>query len=256
MSGASQRLAHGGKTIHGARVGMVMVDTVFPRMPGDFGNMVTWPFPVLVKIVRGFSPTKVTTLPAEEMMEPFALAAEELVAEGADGITSSCGFLSLVQEELRQRCGVPVGVSALMQVPFIERLLPPGKRVGVLTVSTQLLEERHLVAAGAGADTPLGGCENGSEFVRIFASDDQVEVDAAAAERDVLQAGDALMARHPEIGAVVLECTNLQPFTRALRDHIGVPVYDAYSFVCWFHAGLAPRDFGHPGSAPRPWRER
>ena len=49
--------------------------------------------------------------------------------------------------------------------------------------------------------------------------------------------------------------TNLQPFTRALRDYIGVPVYDAYSFVCWFHAGLVPRDFGHPGSALRPWRE-
>ena len=256
MAEASQRRATGGKTIYGASVGIVMVDTVFPRMPGDFGNMATWPFPVLVKVVHGYEPTKVTTLPAEEMVEPFAAAAEELVADGADGITTSCGFLSLVQEELRRRCGVPVAASALMQVPFIERLLPPGRRVGVLTVSTRLLEERHLVAAGAAADTPLGGCENGSEFVRIFTSDDQVEVDAEAAERDVLGAGDELMARHPEIGAVVLECSNLLPFTRALRDHIGVPVYDAYSFVCWFQAGLAPRDFGHPGSAPSPWRER
>jgi len=162
MAGVSQRRAYGGKTIHGARIGMVMVDTVFPRMPGDFGNMLTWPFPVLAKVVRGFNPTKVTTFSAEEMMEPFALAAEELVAEGVDGITSSCGFLSLVQGELRRRCGVPVAVSALMQVPFIERLLPPGKRVGVLTVSSQLLEERHLVAAGAAADSPLAGCEMGS----------------------------------------------------------------------------------------------
>ena len=79
---------------------------------------------------------------------------------------------------------------------------------------------------------------------------------AALAELDVLDAGQDLMSRHPEVGAVVFETHNLAPFASALRDSIGIPVFSVYSFFTWFHAGLAPRDFGHPGSAPRPWRER
>ena len=253
---SASRHAHGGKTIYGARVGILMLDTVLARIPGDIGNATTWPFPVLYKVVHAATPRRTYAEQEEWVIDAFVEAGQELVSDGADGLTTSCGFLSLFQDELAAKCGVPVAASSLMQVPFIERLLPPGKRVGVLTVSTRFLEERHLAAAGAAADTPLAGCENGSEFARVFTSDDRVEMDVAAAERDVLRAGDELMARHPEIGAVVLECTNLLPFAQALRERIDVPVYDAYSFVCWFHAGLAPRDFGHPGSAPLEFRER
>jgi hypothetical protein len=81
-------------------------------------------------------------------------------------------------------------------------------------------------------------------------------MDVAAAERDILDAGDALIARHPDVGAVLLECTNMVPYAGALRDRLRLPVYDIYSFVIWFHAGLSPRDFGHPGSSARAWRER
>jgi hypothetical protein len=81
-------------------------------------------------------------------------------------------------------------------------------------------------------------------------------MDVAAAEQDILEAGDALIERHPNAGAVLLECTNMVPYARALRERLRLPVYDIYSFATWFHAGLSPRDFGPPGSAPREWRER
>ena len=63
------------------------------------------------------------------------------------------------------------------------------------------------------------------------------------------------MRQHPDVGAVLLECTNMAPYARALREHLRLPVYDIVSFVTWFHAGLEPRDFGHPASGPRPWRD-
>ena len=104
-------------------------------------------------------------------------------------------------------------------------------------------------------DTPVAGTENGREFHRFIREND-VELDVAAAEQDLLDAGRDLVDRHPDVGAVVLECTNMVPYARSLSEALALPVYDIYSFVCWFHAGLAPRDFGHPGSAARPWRER
>ena len=86
--------------------------------------------------------------------------------------------------------------------------------------------------------------------------DEKHTLDAAAAEAEILDAGDALLAQHPDIGAIVLECTNMTAYARALSDHLRLPVFSIYSFVTWFQAGLAPRDFGPPGSGPREWRER
>src|SRR5438477_40838 len=130
-----------------------------------------------------------------------------------------------------------------------------GSRIGMLTVSAASLTNAHFIAAGADPKTPVAGTENGREFTRVML-DEKHTLDAAIAERDILDAGDALVSQHPDIGAVVLECTNMVPYARALSDHLLLPVYSIYTFVTWFHAGLAPRDFGPPGSGAREWRER
>ncbi|HZT89229.1 MAG TPA: aspartate/glutamate racemase family protein [Stellaceae bacterium] len=255
MNAGSPRIAHGGKTLYGARVGILMLETRFPRIPGDMGNGTTWPFPVLYKVVPGATPDRVVRHKSAGLVNAFLDAAAELVQRGADGITTTCGFLSLYQRELAAHVGVPVATSSLMQIPFIERLLPPGKRVGVLTVSAASLTPEHMIAAGADPATPVVGTDGGREFTRVMV-DDMPSLDAAAAERDILDAGEALVTAHPATGAVVLECTNMVPYARALSEHLRLPVFSIYSFVTWFHSGLAPRDFGPPGSSPREWRER
>ncbi len=232
-----------------------MLEARFPRIPGDMGNAETWPFPVLYKVVPGASPHRVVRDKAAGLLDQFLDAADELVRLGADGITTNCGFLSLYQREIAARAGVPVATSSLMQIPFIERLLPPGKRVGVLTVSAESLTAEHLTAAGADPRTPVAGTDGGREFTRVMLGNEE-RLDVAAAECDILDVGDALVAGHPDIGAILLECTNMVPYARALRERLGLPVFDIYAFVTWFHAGLVPRDFGPPGSAPRDWRER
>ena len=252
---AHPRLAHGGKAVYGARLGILMLEARFPRIPGDMGNATTWPFPVLYHVVRGASPQRVVRERAAGLLAPFVDAARELVRLGADGITSNCGFLSLFQAEIADAVGVPVAISSLMQVPLVDRLLPAGKRAGILTVDARALTREHLEKAGCAADTPVAGTDGGREFTRVLIGDEPT-LDVAAAEHDVVEAGAALAQRHPELGAIVLECTNMAPYARALRERVGVPVFDIYSFACWFHAGLAPRDFGPPGSAPREWRER
>ena len=255
MTNDISRIAHGGKTLYGARVGILMLETKFPRIPGDMGNGNTWPFPVLYKVVPGASPRRVVFDRAEGLLDGFLDAAAELVRLGADGITTTCGFLSLYQREIAAHVGVPVATSSLMQIPLLERVLPPNKRVGVLTVSAASLTPEHFIAAGADPETPVVGTDGGHEFTRVML-DDEERLDAAAAERDILDAGDALLAQHPETGAVLLECTNMVPYARALSDHLRLPVYSIYSFVAWFQAGLAPRDFGPPGAGSREWRER
>ncbi|WGF88081.1 aspartate/glutamate racemase family protein [Marinivivus vitaminiproducens] len=255
--GSSDRpqVALGGKAIYGARLGVLMLEARFPRIAGDMGNATTWPFPVLYRVVGGASPDRVVRHKAEGLLPAFLEAAQELVDLGADGITTNCGFLSLYQAEIAAHVRVPVATSSLMQIPFVERLLPPGKRVGVLTISASTLTAEHLRAAGADPGTPVFGTEGGTEFSRVILGD-VPRLDVDAAERDILQAGRELVGAHPDIGAIVLECTNMTPYAAALRHEVNRPVFDIYSLITWFHAGLRPRGFeqGFHDARPEPAR--
>lgn len=239
----------GAKTVHGARVGILTLETKFPRIVGDVGNAGTWPFPVMYKVVRGATVQRVILEKGKGLGPGFLEAAEELVRDGADGITTTGGFLSIFQQELAAHVGVPVASSSLMQIPLAQALLPPNKRVGVLTVQGERLGPDHLVAAGAPGDTPVIGTEKGTELTRVIVNG-ITELNVAKAEADVLQAGREMMERHPDVGALVLECHNMAPYSWRLQRELNVPVYDVYTFVKWFHSGLAPRNFGHTTTDP------
>ena len=239
----SPSIARGGKSIYGAPLGILMLEARFPRIPGDMGNGETWPFPVLFQVVRGASPEKVVLLGARGLLPDFIAAAQELVDLGAEAITTNCGFLSLFQAELAAAVKVPVATSSLLQVPWVQAMLPPGKRVGVITVSRASLTQAHLAAAGVPPDVPVEGTEDGREFFRVLIKAEKQDMDVALAEQDILDAGRRLVARHPEVGAIVLECTNMPPYAAALRAALGLPVYDIYTLVNWFHGGLRPRRF-------------
>jgi hypothetical protein len=237
------RIARGGKAIYGAPLGILMLEARFPRIPGDMGNGTTWPFPVLYRVVSGASPEKVVLNGAAGLLPDFIDAAKDLVRLGAEAITTNCGFLSLFQKEIAAAVAVPVATSSLMQVPWVQATLPPGKRVGLVTVSGSTLTPAHLEGAGVPLDTPLVGTEHGKEFFRVLIKAEKDDMDVAQAERDVVDAGKQLVAKNPDVGAIVLECTNMPPYAAALQAEVGLPVYDIYSMITWFHAGLRPRVF-------------
>ncbi len=212
-----------------------MLDTAFPRVPGDAGNPATWPFPVRTKVVRDASPERVVRGRAEGLVDAFVAAGRELAAEGAAAIITTCGFLALHQRALAERLPVPFASSALMQLPLLERLLAGGRRPGVLTIDAAALTRAHLLAVGADPETPVVGVDPDGEFVRTFLGN-WPTLDVAAAERELLAAGDRLAAHHADLGAVVLECANMPPYGAALRARLGLPVYDVVSLGRWLYA--------------------
>ncbi|QFT31360.1 hypothetical protein FIV00_12780 [Labrenzia sp. THAF82] len=235
-------IAIGGKTVYGASVGILMLEARFPRIPGDMGNAQSWPFPVLYKVVRGASPERVVRQQAGGLIDAFIDAARELVADGVDGITTNCGFLSLVQDELSKAVPVPVVTSSLQQVSMVNRLMPTGKRAGVLTISGSTLTQAHLDAAGVPSETPIGTTEGLSEFTRAIL-DNELTLNVDAARNDNVQAALALKDTHPDLGGIVLECTNMCPYADDIAKATDLPVWSMISFVEWFQSGLSPRRF-------------
>jgi Asp/Glu/hydantoin racemase len=219
-----------------------MLETQFPRIPGDIGNATTWPFPVQFRVVRSATPELVVRNDARELAGLFIEAAKDLVASGCDGITTNCGFLSIVQDKLAEAVPVPVATSSLMQVPMVKAMLPAGKRVGILTISKETLTPAHLNAARVPADTPIVGTEGGRAFTRDILGD-APEIDFTACRLDMLDAARQLVSDHADIGAIVLECTNMTPYAADVRKLTGLPVFSIYSFIHWFQQALVPDRF-------------
>jgi len=219
-----------------------MLETRFPRIPGDVGHGETWPFPVMLRKILGASVHRVVNQGAEGLVEAFVEAGLDLVAQGADGITTSCGFMALHQQTLKARLPVPVATSSLLQVQMVNSLLGGGKRAGVVTANRASLSEAHLKAVHVPSDTPIAGLEDSEEFARVILGDETV-LDVEKASEEVTQAALRLQQEHPEVGALVLECTNMAPYAPRLRQVTGLPVYSIYSMILWFQAGLQPRVF-------------
>lgn len=232
----------GGKPVYGASVGILMLEAQFPRIPGDMGNAATWPFPVHYKVVRSATPDRVVRNGAEGLLGTFLDAARELVADGVDGVTTNCGFLALFQEELAAALPVPVATSSLMQVALVNRLLGGGKRAGILTISGSTLTSRHLEKAGVPEGTPIETTEGGREFTRAIL-DNELYLDVEAARQDNVEAAEKLVRDNPDVGAIVLECTNMVPYAANIRQATGLPVFSIETFVRWFQASLVPRRF-------------
>ncbi len=224
-------------------LGILMLDTRFPRIEGDIGNARSFDFPVIFRRMEGIGSADAVTAHPDR---PRVLAALEanaraLADEGVIGLSTSCGFLALYQDDLSALSPVPVATSALLH---IKRLAEQrvGKRVGVLTASARNLTPAHFAAVGAPTDTPFVGLPEDSSFARTFIGN-ATTLDRDLVEREVVAATRDLLARHPGIDAIVFECTNLPPYKKAVQDAAGLPVFDVIDLLKDFYAGLdAPQN--------------
>ncbi len=222
-------------------LGILALETSFPRVTGDVGAPATFAFPVRIATVRGASVDAVVHRPRAALLHDFVAAGRELAAGGCAGIVTTCGFLARWQRALADALPVPVMTSALLLVPVVARTLPHGRRVGIVTYAAAELAPDVLDGAGVPRDTPIAGVDPCGYFARTIGGG-AATLDRARMAGDTVAAARGLVAAHPEVGALVLECANMPPYAAAVRSAVGVPVVDAAQAFAWFHASLAGYD--------------
>lgn len=202
-------------------LGIVMLDTRFPRPPGDIGHPETFARAgIAVRYLRvsGASPTRVVVEADAALNTPFVQAMQALAAEGASLITTSCGFLAAQQALFARAVPVPVISSSLLQCAALQR-------PGIVTFDVASLTPAVLQGAGVPTGTPMEGLTPGCELhSRILGNETLLDLEAA--EQDVVQAALRLVKQHPEIENIVLECTNMPPYRVAVERATGRPVHD------------------------------
>jgi hypothetical protein len=224
-----------------ALLGILMLDTRFPRILGDVGNAGTWDFPVRYGVVAGATPDAIVCADIEPFVEAFIAEGHAMVAQGCTGIATTCGFLALIRPRLAAALGVPVAASALEQAGQVQAMLPDGQTTGVLTISAATLAPAHLRAAGVPVGVPVHGLDGSSFAASILGN--ETTLDVARARSELIAAAQAMVSDAPHVGAIILECTNMVPYAKDIMRATGRPVYSIYTYLKWFHAGLTPRRF-------------
>lgn len=225
------RVVHGGRNIYGAYLGILMLDTNFPRIPGDIGNALSFDFPVLYKIVEGASVARVVDEGDAELLVPFIDGARWLISQGVTAITTSCGFLAMFQREMAEALSVPVFTSSLLMAPLIYSMLPSESKIGIMTFNSASLGERHFLGAGIeNIPKVICGMERSEHFAKPI-RENGCELDVEGARRDHVEAALKMCEENPEVRAILLECTNMHPYADDIKAATGLPVFDIIDYA-------------------------
>lgn len=217
----------GGYNMYGTPIGVLCLESYFPKPPGHIKNASGWRFPIVYKTIKGVTVKRLLREPNTVPLDLFIAAAKELEEEGVRAITGSCGFLALFQRELADAVNIPVFMSSLLQVPLVHRMLRPHQKVGVMTAHKDSLTPAHLQAVGAD-QTPICivGMDTYPEFVEVIIEGQRNELDLHKLEQEVVAVAVDLVKDNPEVGAIVLECTDMPPYAHRIQEETGLAVFD------------------------------
>jgi hypothetical protein len=221
-------------------LGILMLDGKMALVPGCMAGPATFPYPVVRRVVPGARPPG-SPADVEALLPRYIEAARELEKEGVSVLTENCnGLMVLAQDRLAAAVSVPVITSALMMVPQVHRMMP-AKRIGILAFHPESVFEQVYNACGwSEKDIPVAvggvaGSEAWHEFLRTKEIPDSLR---PRLEGDLIAVGRKMVEEHSDLGAFVCECTLMPPANQALREALGLPVYDILNLLDLAMRGL------------------
>lgn len=231
-----------GQAVAGCSIGILVLDLWYPYIPGNVANASTFSFPVRFKVL------KETTIPQIMSHDPSLLdsvikGGKELERDGVRAIVGACGYFGYYQREAAAALNVPVFLSSLLQIPVIKNALRPDQKVGVMCAEFEALSPETLGACGADpSDIVVYGAQDLTEFQNILKCTGHYN---PVKMRDQLVGlSKKLVSENPDVGAILLECSDMPPFAWSIHNATGLPVFDFITMINWIHSAVVRRPFG------------
>lgn len=232
--------------------GIILLDETYPGFPGDVRNPSAYPYPIQYEVAQGLDIQKlVRGKDKDQYLDTILTAALKLQKMGCRAIAAECGYFAFFQKEVRARMDIPVFMSSLLQVPWAQSIINPDQVVGILMATQKDLLEKHLLSVGVHPESNYvvgGAMDDGKcpEFDNLWTQGLRPEIpqaDYGRAEADFLKAATAFYEKHPNMGAMVLECTGFPPFARALQRIIHIPVFSWGTLLDFANMVTVHRDY-------------
>ncbi len=207
-------------------------------LKGNSTNPDTFKFSVKYTRVKGANIHTILENPCKNTLATMIRDARKMEEQGIKAITTSCGFNAVFQKELADAVNIPVFTSSLMQIPMVQNMIGSKQIVGVITAKQSALSKDHLIYAGV-TDYErilIQGLEMGQEWNKIFSSPDD-DINISMVKNEILSQVQA-MTKTANIGAFVLECTDLPPFALSIQKVTGLPVFDFVTLTNFVYQGV------------------
>jgi Asp/Glu/hydantoin racemase len=232
-----------GRASSGEAIGILLLDTSVPFIPGDVANATTYAYPVRFRKVPGYTVARAIGKDPS-IYEALENAAAELVGQGVRAVTGDCGFMALHQQRLAAALDVPVFLSSLLQIPFICAILGGSARLGVITADSRSLDDELLAATGVSDPDRIviAGLQDYREFYR-FAIQESGTLDPSAVEAEVVAAAEKLVRENDSVKALLLECSLLPPYAAAVQAAVNLPVFDYVTMVDYVFNAVVRRRY-------------
>lgn len=233
-----------GQVAYGYPIGMLCAQWNIPFVPGDLNNASTFSFPMRYLEVDGVSGADVLRGDGETFTQLLIEGARQLEAEGVRAITGNCGFMAVCQAEVAAAVDVPVFISSLLQVPMLTTLLGGHRRLGILAANSSALTPAVLGGAGI-ADLDrivIGGLEQKPHF-RDVILEETGTLDLGLMTGEVVETAVELKDANPDLGAYLLECSDLPVYSAAIREATNLPVFDWASYIEYVERATNPQTY-------------
>lgn len=231
---------------YGQPIGILALREHIPCPPGTPGNPTTFPFPVIFECVEGVSASGLRDASSPQGLQAFLRACRVLVDKGVRAILGGCGLMIVHQRALAHQLPVPVLTSSLLQLPWIAATLGPEAQIGVIASSASSLGEEHLLLSGIHRDQVVLGSMEGQPAFSSAVMQESGVLDFEQVRAELVAVGRALVAAHPRVSVLLLECVDLPPYASALQEAVGCPVFDITTLAAWAASGVRREPFrGH-----------
>lgn len=230
------------RRIGGHAIGILLLDVLCPMLPGDVANASTYNFPVLYKVLDGVGVERVFRADPT-VLDEVIRGGKELEEQGVRAITSDCGYFGNYQKEVAAALNVPVFLSSLLQIPLISLTLKPGQKVGVICADSRSLSSSLLSACGV--DDPstivVAGAQDLPESKNLGLCTGRYN--SFKMEQELVSLARQLVNDNPDIGAILLECSDMPPYAWSIQRAVNIPVFDFITIINWIYNAVVRHPF-------------
>ncbi|KXA90488.1 hypothetical protein AKJ37_03190 [candidate division MSBL1 archaeon SCGC-AAA259I09] len=231
-----------GQAIAGNAIGILVLDANYPLVPGNVANATTFNFPVHYKILEGVdSPPVIKGDPS--VLDQIIGDAKQLEKQGVRAVVGACGYFGHYQKEVAEKLNVPTFLSSLTQVPTIKQGLKTGEKLGIICADSDNFGEELMKSCGINStdDIVVTGAQNSPEFMSILES--KGTFNNTKLKREIIGLVKELITENEDIGALLLECSDLPPYAYAIQEVAEMPVFDYTTMINWVYNATVRTNF-------------
>jgi len=252
-SGLNYIRARKGKLGCGMGLGVMILDEVYPAFPGDPRNPSGYPYPIQYSVVKNIDcEILIRGEDKNPCRKPILDAAKELEKMGCRAILTECGYFAYFQKDVKEHVSIPTFMSSLIQFSWIQQSIGSQKSIGIMCAEKKHLRDEHLKAVDIDLNSNfvIAGARDEymiTQFESLWNHDlGPAEADYDTNEKELVEMAKDFVGKNPGIGALLLECTGMTPFARAIQRAVDLPIYSWGTLLDFAYSISVSRDYyGH-----------